>query len=136
MARPDPTIAPTPPDCHHFAMLHRPPHIHWLPYHLPPFPHPTGKPTFKCPTPLRQARVLKPDGIACMAFTNRCFPTKVVPIWKQPFTDVHHAEVVAAYFRYSSPEWADVGVADVSPDGWTGQRDPAIVVIGRKRKVA
>jgi len=78
------------------------------------------------------ARVLKPGGLACMAFTNRCFPTKVVPIWKRPFTDVSHAQIVASYFKYSSPEWVDVGIADVSPDGWVGQRDPAVVVIGRK----
>ena len=110
-------------------------------------------------------RVLKPGGIACMAFTNRCFPTKVrqmnnhlnqiipsthaanrpaliphtrstahlqvVPIWTRPFDDEHHAQIVGAYFKYSA-EWADVGVADVSPDGWVGQRDPMIVVVGRK----
>lgn len=108
-------------------------------------------------------RVLKPGGIACMAFTNRCFPTKVrqmnhlnqiipthatnrpaliphtrstahlqvVPIWTRPFDDGHHAQIVGAYFKYSA-EWADVGVADVSPDGWVGQRDPMIVVVGRK----
>lgn len=78
------------------------------------------------------SRVLKPGGRACMAFTNRCFPTKVVPVWNRPFTEDHHAQIVGAYFRYSSDAWAEVGVADVSPDGWAGQRDPAVVVIGRK----
>jgi len=77
-------------------------------------------------------RVLKPGGLACCAFMNRCFPTKVVPIWNRPFTEVHHAQIVAAYFRYSSDAWAEVGVADVSPDGWVGQRDPMVVVVGRK----
>ena len=79
------------------------------------------------------ARVLKPDGLACMAFTNCCFPTKIVPAWSRPFTDAHHAYVVGSYFRYSSDAWAEVAVADVSPEGWVGQRDPAIVVIGRKK---
>ncbi|KAL1520038.1 hypothetical protein AB1Y20_023515 [Prymnesium parvum] len=78
------------------------------------------------------ARVLKPGGVACCAFTNRCFPTKVVPIWTKPFTEENHARIVGSYFHYSSPLWAEIGVADVSPDGWAGQRDPAVVVIGRK----
>ena len=56
---------------------------------------------------------------------------QVVPIWTRPFDDEHHAQIVGAYFKYSA-EWADVGVADVSPDGWVGQRDPMIVVVGRK----
>lgn len=77
-------------------------------------------------------RVLKPGGLACCAFTNRCFPTKVVPIWTRPFTEANHAEIVGAYFHYSSTAWAEIGVADVSPDGWAGQRDPMIVVMGRK----
>ena len=57
-----------------------------------------------------------------MAFTNRCFPTKVVPVWTRPFTEEQHVRVVGTYFRYSACEW-EVGVADVSPDGWVGQRD-------------
>jgi len=77
-------------------------------------------------------RVLRPGGLACMAFTNRCFPTKVVPIWTAPFTEASHAKIVGAYFRYSA-DWAEVGVADVSPDGWVGQRDPMVVVVARKR---
>ena len=71
-------------------------------------------------------RVLRPGGLACMAFTNRCFPTKVVPVWTKPFTEAHHVEVVASYFHYSAA-WSEIGVADVSPDGWAGQRDPMIV---------
>ena len=77
-------------------------------------------------------RVLAPGGYACMAFTNRCFPTKVVPVWTKPFTEAHHAKVVGTYFRYSA-DWAGgVGVADVSPAGFVGQRDPMVVVMGRK----
>jgi SAM-dependent methyltransferase len=77
-------------------------------------------------------RVLRPGGLACMAFTNRCFPTKVVPAWRKPFTEPAHAQLVASYFRYAQGDWSEVGVVDVSPDGWAGQRDPAIVVVGRK----
>ena len=80
------------------------------------------------------ARVLKPGGLACMAFTNRCFPTKVVPIWNRPFTEAHHVQIVGNYFKFSSDAWAELGVADVSPDGWVGQRDPMVVVMARKAR--
>lgn len=133
-------------------------------------------------------RVLRPGGLACMAFTNRCFPTKVrrraqsnalirpshrsvarrepgtpltaliwrqpcmpsqpftmiemiercstrfeqvVPAWKRPFTEPAHAKLVGNYFHFSA-DWTAIEVADISPDGWTGQRDPMIVVMGRK----
>eukprot|EP00962_Isochrysis_galbana_P002574 scaffold698_cov127-Isochrysis_galbana.AAC.2 len=79
------------------------------------------------------ARVTKPGGLACCAFTNRCFPTKVVPAWLRPFSEPSHARIVGSYFKYSTGDWADVGVADVSPAGFVGERDPMIVVVGRKR---
>ena len=79
-------------------------------------------------------RCLRPGGIACMAFTNRCFPTKVVPIWlarhDSSTVEAHRAKIVASYFRYSAPWAGGVHVIDVSPDGWAGQRDPCIVVVG------
>lgn len=77
-------------------------------------------------------RVLKPGGIGCAAFTNRCFPTKVVPAWKRPFTEVAHAELVGSYFRYCAAEWEPAEVADVSPDGFKGLQNPMIVVMARK----
>lgn len=79
------------------------------------------------------ARVTKPGGLACCAFTNRCFPSKVVPAWFRPFSEPAHVRLVGAYFKYSTDEWDEVGVVDVSPPGFVGQRDPMIVVIGRKR---
>ena len=75
-------------------------------------------------------RVLKPGGLAAMAFTNRCFPSKIVPLWTRPFTEAAHARLVASYFHYAGFE--DISVADVSPDGWTGQTDPMVVVQGRR----
>jgi hypothetical protein len=76
-------------------------------------------------------RVLKPGGICAIAFTNRCFPSKIVPIWARPFTDVHHVRIVANYFHFSA-EWKSVDVIDVSPAGWVGERDPMYIVQGRK----
>ena len=76
-------------------------------------------------------RVLKPGGRACMAFTNRCYPSKVVPMWLKPFDDYRHCRIVGQYFHYSGG-WEDLSVADVSPEGWTGARDPMYVVQARK----
>ena len=36
---------------------------------------------------------------------------------------------VASYYHFAGFE--DISVADVSPDGWVGQRDPMIVVQAR-----
>ena len=78
-------------------------------------------------------RVLKPGGLAAMAFTNRCFPTKVVPAWTRPFTEPAHARILASYFHYAGFDDIDIAVADVSPDGFVGQRDPMVVVQARKQ---
>lgn len=71
-------------------------------------------------------RVLKPGGVASCAFTNRCFPTKVVPMWLKPFEDAAHVRIVGSYFHFAGFE--NITVLDVSPDGWAGQRDPMFVV--------
>ena len=68
-----------------------------------------------------------------MAFTNRCFPSKVVPIWKQPFSDLNHARIVGNYIHFSA-EWESIDAVDVSPEGWAGQRDPMFVIQARKRR--
>ena len=77
-------------------------------------------------------RVLKPGGTAAMAFTNRCFPQKIVPIWADPFTDFNHAKIVGNYFHFSSSGWEDISAVDVSPPGPLGEQDPMIVVQARK----
>ena len=56
---------------------------------------------------------------------------KIVPVWARPFTEPNHVKIVGAYYKYSA-EWSEIGVADCSPDGWIGQNDPCIVVVGRK----
>lgn len=72
-------------------------------------------------------RVLKPGGLAAMAFTNRCFPTKIVPIWARPFTDLNHIKIVCNYFHFSAT-WIDLTVVDVSPS----LRNPMFIVQARK----
>jgi hypothetical protein len=76
-------------------------------------------------------RVLKPGGLASMAFTNRCFPSKIVPIWANPYTDMNHVKIVCNYFHFSAT-WQEVAVVDISPDGWEGKRNPMFVVQAKK----
>mmetsp|Transcript_45513 Transcript_45513/g.91871 ORF Transcript_45513/g.91871 Transcript_45513/m.91871 type:complete len:270 (+) Transcript_45513:59-868(+) len=76
-------------------------------------------------------RVVKPGGLASMAFTNRCFPTKIVPIWESPFSDLNHARIIGNYFHFSAP-WEEINVVDVSAPGRSGQQDPMIIVQARK----
>ena len=48
------------------------------------------------------ARVLRPGGLFCVTFSNRCFPTKVIQGWAQT-DDRTHVAIVADYFRASGP---------------------------------
>jgi SAM-dependent methyltransferase len=73
------------------------------------------------------ARVLRPDGPLVISFSNRCFWTKAVAIWRL-LDDEGHAQLVERYLRHAGfrqiethrlAEWAE----DVS--------DPMIAVVGR-----
>jgi hypothetical protein len=67
-------------------------------------------------------RVLRPGGPFAVAFSNRCFPTKAVAIWRYG-TDAEHVDLVRAYFGSAG----FTGVEDrrlPSPD------DPVFVVRG------
>jgi ubiquinone/menaquinone biosynthesis C-methylase UbiE len=73
------------------------------------------------------ARVLRPGGPVVISFSNRCFPTKAVAIWRA-LDDDGHAALVERYLRHAGfaqiethrlAEW----VEDVS--------DPLISVVGR-----
>lgn len=46
------------------------------------------------------ARVLAPGGICAVSFSNRCFPTKAVAVWRG-LDDAGHVELVDAYFQYA-----------------------------------
>jgi SAM-dependent methyltransferase len=73
------------------------------------------------------ARVLRPGAPLVISFSNRCFWTKAVAVWRA-LDDAGHARLVEAYLRHAGytgiethplAEW----VEDVS--------DPMIAVIGR-----
>jgi SAM-dependent methyltransferase len=72
------------------------------------------------------ARVLKPGGEAIISFSNRCFPTKAVAIWRA-LNDEDHARLVGVYLQHA-------GFAEIAThllvDGLTS--DPMIAVTGRK----
>jgi SAM-dependent methyltransferase len=71
-------------------------------------------------------RVLKPDGIFAVSFSNRCFPTKAVNVWLQ-MSDRQHVALVTRYFEQS-------GAWDISTRIETsGQHDPMFIVSGIKR---
>lgn len=46
-------------------------------------------------------RVLKPGAPFLLTYSNRCFPTKAVAIWRL-LGDREHADLIALYFRLSS----------------------------------
>ncbi len=72
-------------------------------------------------------RVLRPNAPYVVTFSNRCFPTKAVRIWRS-LGDDGHMQLVAAYFLQSAP-WRDLHAVDCNP-GAGG--DPLYAVYGRK----
>jgi len=78
-------------------------------------------------------RVLKPGGTAHMAFSNRCFPTKVVGKW-MGMTDAERRKWVGGYF-WASEGWEDVQevILKEQRGGFLGEyEDPLYVVRARK----
>jgi len=57
------------------------------------------------------ARVLKPNGVAIMSQSNRCFPSKAINIWLNT-NDLQHVFIIGSYFHYSRgfapPESLDI----------------------------
>lgn len=71
------------------------------------------------------ARVLKPRQPLLISFSNRCFPTKAVAIWRA-LDDAGHAQLVSLYLR--SAGFADIEIRQLC-DGRAS--DPLIIVVGR-----
>ena len=67
-------------------------------------------------------RVLRPGGPFAVAFSNRCFPEKVVAIWAHG-SDADHVDLVRAYL-------AGAGFADVRDHRLPSPDDPVFVVTG------
>lgn len=70
-------------------------------------------------------RCLRPGGQAIVSFSNRCFPTKAVAVWRALDTD-GHAALVKLYLDRAG--FTDIST-DVLADGRRG--DPLVAVTGR-----
>ncbi len=76
-------------------------------------------------------RVLKPNGVFVVSFSNRCFPNKAVAIWMSS-SDEQHIALVGQYFNMSG-NWADLNAQKTNPaEGYPAQADPLYVVWARK----
>jgi hypothetical protein len=74
------------------------------------------------------ARVLRPGAPLAVSFSNRCFWTKAVAIWRS-MNDAGHAALVELYLRHA-------GFAQIEThmlvEGVEDERDPMIAVTGRR----
>ncbi len=71
-------------------------------------------------------RILRPGAFFSVSFSNRCFPTKAVAIWRALDAD-GHAALVRLYFERAG--FQEIS-AQVLRDG--SQSDPLLVVTGRR----
>ncbi|MGH8983676.1 MAG: class I SAM-dependent methyltransferase [Acidimicrobiia bacterium] len=70
------------------------------------------------------ARVLRPGGPVVVSFSNRCFPTKAVAIWRAGGNDAHR-RLVSEYLERS-------GFTAVTEEAPPSADDPLFVVWGRR----
>lgn len=74
------------------------------------------------------ARVLRRGGLVAISFSNRCFWTKAVAIWRG-LDDVGHARLVELYLRHAGfKEIATHRLAEWIED----EQDPLLAVVGRR----
>ncbi|KQT10104.1 methyltransferase type 11 [Methylobacterium sp. Leaf399] len=72
------------------------------------------------------ARVLVPGAPVVITFSNRCFPTKAVAIWRAIGGD-DHARLIALYLQHAA--FSAIEARVLLPEG--GPTDPMRAVIGR-----
>lgn len=65
------------------------------------------------PLPIFQEihRILRPNGIALISFSNRCFPTKAISMWLRE-DDIGRLSIVASYFHYAA-RWNSIEAYDI-----------------------
>lgn len=56
-------------------------------------------------------RILRPNGIALMSFSNRCFPTKAIAMWLQA-DDIGRLTIVGSYYHYAA-NWDSIEALDL-----------------------
>ncbi len=72
-------------------------------------------------------RVLRPGAPFAVAYSNRCFPTKAVALWRM-LGDRDHADLIALYFRLSGA-FTQARAYDISPGPGS---DPMFVVVAER----
>jgi SAM-dependent methyltransferase len=72
-------------------------------------------------------RILKPTGLIAITFSNRCFPTKAVAIWRM-LEMGRHGELVELYLLRAG--FSSVDRRTLIPDG--RDQDPLWAVVGRR----
>lgn len=72
-------------------------------------------------------RVLKPGAPFAVSYSNRCFPTKAVAIWRS-LGPRDHAELIGLYFRLSG-RFGQAQTYNISPGPG---HDPMYVVVARR----
>jgi len=72
-------------------------------------------------------RVLRPGAPFAVAYSNRCFPTKAVALWRM-LGDRDHADLIALYFRLSGA-FAQARAYDISPGAGS---DPMFAVVAER----
>jgi hypothetical protein len=76
-------------------------------------------------------RVLRPGAPLVISFSNRCFWTKAVAVWRA-LDDDGHARLVEGYLRHAGFERIETHrLADWAED----ERDPMIAVLGYSRRL-
>lgn len=82
-------------------------------------------------------RVLRPDGLFAVIFSNRMFPTKAVAIWRA-LNDQQHADLVATYVHHAG-NFVGLETQDCTPPVMPPvmtYTDPVYVVMARKANTA
>lgn len=74
------------------------------------------------------ARVLAPRGLCAVSFSNRCFPSKAVAIWRA-LDDSGHVGLVGMYVRHAGG-FAEPKHAELPPDDL--RADPLYIVFAEK----
>ena len=76
-------------------------------------------------------RVLKPDAILAISFSNRMFATKAVALWRS-ISDADHARLLQIYLR-AAGGYQNLAFEDLSPA--PGKSDPIYLVSARREMV-
>jgi ubiquinone/menaquinone biosynthesis C-methylase UbiE len=71
-------------------------------------------------------RVLKQGGVVAVTFSNRCFPTKAVAVWRA-LDDARHRELVSLYLHHAGFATVEARTLVAGDD----EHDPLWAVIGR-----